>query len=82
MFGYCQVLTRMRLGDTDRAFARAGRSTHHQSRVDKALDLLKAGLGPFVQRESHETGSMPSSGLCGVRLRGVRLRSLRQWVSD
>ena len=41
--------------------------TNHE-RVGTALELLKAGLDPFIQREVHESGSMPSSGLCGGQL--------------
>jgi len=41
--------------------------TNHE-RVGKALDLLKAGPGPFVQREVHESRSMPQDGPCPLML--------------
>ena len=40
----------------------------NRERVGKALDLLKPGPGPFIQREVHESRSIPQDGPCPLVL--------------
>src|SRR5690606_32705300 len=44
----------------------------NQERVGKALELLKAGLGPFVEREIHEA----------VKRRTVSMEIVRRFADD
>ena len=55
----------------------------NQERVGKALDLLKAGLGPFVEREvknALKNGRAVAGGASdGVKIAVVRDKPITQW---